>query len=237
MSIQVIDKSQNRYRVMRSFGTGRTEAELSHLEAKAHQFIREKQEFIGSLFAEEDELYLEEFISGLSNSHLQVTGPELIFGTLYDKTGYGVIDNEMFRNLVISRLFNLSSKLKMVDYLLRYQGICYSSDKIYRFLDNLCLRNANNKTNTSTNICDIKTQVEEISFKHTKKVLKGKINVVFYDMTTLYFEASDEDDLRKTGFSKDGKHQCPQIFLGLLVASAGNPIGYLLFVRVIISRY
>jgi hypothetical protein len=25
------------------------------------------------------------------------------------------------------------------------------------------------------------------------------------------------------GFSKDGKHQCPQIFLGLLVASGGNP--------------
>jgi transposase len=48
-------------------------------------------------------------------------------------------------------------------------------------------------------------------------------------MTTLYFEASDEDDLRKTGFSKDGKHQCPQIFLGLLVASGGNPIGYEIF--------
>jgi len=48
-------------------------------------------------------------------------------------------------------------------------------------------------------------------------------------MTTLYFESSDEDDLRKTGFSKDGKHQCPQIFLGLLVATEGNPIGYEIF--------
>ena len=45
-------------------------------------------------------------------------------------------------------------------------------------------------------------------------------------MTTLYFEATDEDDLRKAGFSKDGKHSNPQIFLGLLVASGGNPIGY-----------
>ena len=48
-------------------------------------------------------------------------------------------------------------------------------------------------------------------------------------MTTIYFEASDEDDLRKTGFSKDGKHQCTQIFLGLLVGQGGNPIGYELF--------
>lgn len=45
-------------------------------------------------------------------------------------------------------------------------------------------------------------------------------------MTTLYFEASDEDDLRKTGFSKDGKHQCPQIYIGLLVGLGGYAIGY-----------
>jgi transposase len=48
-------------------------------------------------------------------------------------------------------------------------------------------------------------------------------------MTTLYFEASDEDDLRVTGFSKDGKHQNPQIFLGLLVGKNGYPIGYNIF--------
>lgn len=48
-------------------------------------------------------------------------------------------------------------------------------------------------------------------------------------MTTLYFEASDEDDLRKTGFSKDGKHINPQIFLGLLVGLGGYAIGYDIF--------
>ncbi len=52
---------------------------------------------------------------------------------------------------------------------------------------------------------------------------------MFYDMTTIYFEASDEDDLRKTGFSKDGKHQNPQIFLGLLVGLDGYAIGYDIF--------
>jgi transposase len=45
----------------------------------------------------------------------------------------------------------------------------------------------------------------------------------------IYFEASDEDDLRKTGFSKDGKHQNPQIFLGLLVGLGGYAIGYDVF--------
>jgi transposase len=50
-----------------------------------------------------------------------------------------------------------------------------------------------------------------------------------YDMTTLYFEASDEEDLPKAGFSKDGKHSNPQIFIELLVGSGGYSIGYDLF--------
>ena len=71
--------------------------------------------------------------------------------------------------------------------------------------------------------------MEEITWQHTRRIMEGKIEMVFYDMTTLYFEAADEDDLRKTGFSKDGKPQCPQIFLGLLVTCGGNPIGYEIF--------
>jgi transposase len=85
-------------------------------------------------------------------------------------------------------------------------------DTVYRFLDKLNGR--------------LQDQVEQIAFAHTLKVLEGKISVVFYDMTTLYSEASDEDDLRKTGFSKDGKHQQPQIFIGLLVGMGGYAIGY-----------
>lgn len=52
---------------------------------------------------------------------------------------------------------------------------------------------------------------------------------MFYDMTTLYFETPDEDDLRKIGYSKDGKHQHPQIKLGFLVGPEGYPLGYDIF--------
>jgi transposase len=90
-----------------------------------------------------------------------------------------------------------------------------SSDRIYRFLDELQSQ--------------YKERVEKISFEHTKKILNGSITVVFYDMTTLYFEAEDEDDLRKIGFSKDGKFQQPQIMIGLLVGENGYPIGYDIF--------
>ncbi len=45
----------------------------------------------------------------------------------------------------------------------------------------------------------------------------------------MYFQTADEDDFRQTGFSKDGKHQQPQIVLGLLVSTAGYPLAYELF--------
>jgi transposase len=117
--------------------------------------------------------------------------------------------------LVIARLAFPLSKLKTIEYLYRYQGIHLDIDAVYRFLDKL-----NSK---------LKQQIEGLAFAHTQKILGGNISVVFYDMTTLYFEASDEDDLRKEGFSKDGKHQNPQIYLGLLVGLGGYAIGYDIF--------
>lgn len=48
-------------------------------------------------------------------------------------------------------------------------------------------------------------------------------------MTTLYFEIEQEDELRRTGFSKEGKHQHPQILLGLLVSMDAYPLAYEIF--------
>lgn len=71
--------------------------------------------------------------------------------------------------------------------------------------------------------------METISYTHTLKVLNNAISIVFYDVTTLYFEIDNEDELRKTGFSKEGKHQHPQIVLGLLVSVDGYPLAYEIF--------
>ena len=212
---------------------------------QASSFIQEMEgPSLPHIYEEED--VIDGFVSSLNNAQVQVAGPELVFGTLYDRIGYGAIRNRMFRNIVICRLFNPGSKLKTVDYMERYLHVTYSVDQIYRFLDNLCYRkeeeekgNDGRKSETagegseptSTSSAkskqdDFKTRVEDIAYSYTKKMVGDGISVCFYDMTTLYFEAAEEDDLRKCGFSKDGKHSCPQIFLGLLVASGGNPIGY-----------
>lgn len=164
------------------------------------------------LFESENDMAVDQVFASLQNASIRTLGPEIIFGKIYDHIGFNVINEELFRHLVISRIAFPLSKLKTVEYLYRYQGASLDIDAVYRFLDKL-----NSK---------LKSKVEQVAFTHTKKVLNGDISVVFYDMTTLYFEASDEDDLRKTGFSKDGKHQCPQIFIGLLVGLGGYAIGY-----------
>ena len=62
--------------------------------------------------------------------------------------------------------------------------------------------------------------------RHTEKLFGGNIGVLFYDVTTLYFEADYEDELHKTGLSKEGRHSNPQIILGLLVSLGGYPLAY-----------
>jgi transposase len=74
-----------------------------------------------------------------------------------------------------------------------------------------------------------KDKVQEISIKHTQKILDNTIQAVFYDVTTIYFEIEREDQLRIPGFSKDGKHSNPQILLGLLVSKNAYPLAYDIF--------
>ncbi|MBN1340450.1 MAG: IS1634 family transposase [Bacteroidales bacterium] len=60
-------------------------------------------------------------------------------------------------------------------------------------------------------------------------IFKQKINVLFYDCTTLYFESFTEDELKENGYSKDMKFNQPQVLLALLVTEHGLPIGYDVF--------
>ncbi|MFN8712925.1 MAG: IS1634 family transposase [Bacteroidota bacterium] len=214
LSVQVIHKINGKYKVVKTIGCATTQQEAEKLVFEAKQEIL-RLESQPELFVSGSDLAVEQAFAMLNNANVQTVGPEIIFGRIYDAIGFNAIKEELFRHLVIARLAFPLSKLKTTEYLYRYQGIYLDIDAIYRFLDKL-----NDK---------LKTQVEQISFDHTQRILNGNISVVFYDMTTLYFEASDEDDLRKTGFSKDGKHQSPQIYIGLLVGLGGYAIGYDIF--------
>jgi len=214
ISVQIISKSSGKYKVVKTVGSSFSEQEIIKLVFQAKQEIQRLSNQ-PQLFISESDTMVKQVFSALNNSSIRTVGPEIIFGKIYDHIGFNALQEDLFRHLVIARLAFPLSKLKTIEYVYRFQGVILDIDAVYRFLDKL-----NNK---------LKAQVEQIAFAHTKRVLQGSISVVFYDMTTLYFEASDEDDLRKTGFSKDGKHQNPQIYLGLLVGLGGYAIGYDIF--------
>jgi len=214
-SVQVIQKVGRINKVLKTIGSSSDDTELDILERQARLEI-DKLQGQASLFSDERDISLKSLLSTVSNSEIELVGPDWILGRVYESIGYSSIGiEELFKDLVMSRLVYPGSKLKTIDYLARFKNIEISVYSIYRYMDKFHKK--------------YKDKVEEITFRHFKHVLGGRIGIVFYDMTTLYFETPDEDDLRKIGYSKDGKHQHPQIKLGLLVGPEGYPLGYDIF--------
>jgi len=152
----------------------------------------------------------------LSNvENILTKGTQLILDKVFKSIGFDELNDDILKYLVTSRLSQPLSKSATVDYLKSYFNEDVQLHKIYRYLDKLY--------NTQQD------KVQQISIKHTQKILGGKIGLLFYDVTTLYFETDNSDELRETGFSKDGKHSQPQVVLGLLVSRDGYPLSYSLF--------
>lgn len=212
VSVQVIDKSSGKYKVLKTIGSSSDQLELEKFYQQAVAWIRSRTGTL-ELDFQSEQLIFEKFANGIES--IDVVGPELLLGLIFDEIGFNAIGDFIFRQLVIARLCFPVSKLKTTDYLDKYNSISLDIDSVYRYLDKLY--------NTQ------KERVQNISYAHTLKVLNNEISLVFYDVTTLYFEADQEDELRKTGFSKDGKHQHPQIVLGLLVSIGGYPLAYDIF--------
>lgn len=209
ISIQVIDKSNGKYTVVKTIGSSAQAGTISNMIKEAELWIEQRLGMKELDFTQSDKL-LEQLIDSIKE--IRIVGTELLLGRMFDQIGFHVVKDELFRKLVLARLCYPVSKLKTVDYLRRYESYQTNEDDIYRYLDKL------NKTQ--------KRIVEQISYAHTLKVLNNTIQIVFYDVTTLYFEIEQEDTLRKTGYSKEGKHQNPQIVLGLLVSTNGYPLAY-----------
>lgn len=214
ISVQVIDTSGPKDRLIKTIGSSKNPEQINDYVIQAKEFIDHYKHQKNITFEyQEDRDFLQGLQSGLRK--IQMIGPELILGKLFDEIGFNQVKEDLFRHLVISRLVFPLSKLKTSQYLRRYNNVEVSTDQIYYYLDKLEEKQ--------------KQQVQQISFNHTLKLFNAQLSIVFYDVTTLYFEASDEDDLRKTGFSKEGKHQHPQIVLGLLVSLNGYPLAYEIF--------
>jgi transposase len=209
ISVQVIAKIKGKSKLIKTIGSSSDVQEIDELVKEGHHYITQFGGQKTLNFSDVASLYKSVFES--ISSHTEV-GTQYLLGKIFDDIGFKAIEGELFRQLVLSRLIFPVSKMKTSDFLDRYHGMDYPVQQIYRYMDKFH--------------SERKELVQQISYQHTKKILGGKVNIVFYDVTTIYFEIDNEDNFRKTGFSKEGKHQNPQIVLGLLVSKNGYPLAY-----------
>lgn len=215
-SVQILQKINRKNKVLKSVGVGMTDQEIELL-VRIAKLEMDNLKSQPSLFTEPEDIAIDAFVSTLYNENIRLVGPDLVFGTLFKSVGYhNAIDDPFYLEaLVVSRIVMPGSKRKTVDYLQRHSKIDVGVHAIYKYMNKL-----------DDAVIDY---IQQITFRHTSKILDSRIGLVFYDMTTLYFEVDKEDDLRKIGYSKDGKHQHPQIMIGLLVSTNGYPIAYQIF--------
>jgi len=119
-------------------------------------------------------------------------------------------------SMVVDRLMKPKSKLALIENKEDYFHINdeLQLNHIYRGLDILAAN---------------KIEIEEALFNQNKTMFNISTDIVFYDVTTFYYESKNENDLKKFGYSKDGKFGDVQIVMGLMIDKNGLPIGYELF--------
>ena len=146
-----------------------------------------------------------------------------IFGIAYDQlkltASFGTKDKQkqagdLLKEIILSRLENPLSKRASVSDILRHKAKDLNLDRVYRMMDKVY----EHRTDLKNKVCD-----------RTLSLFKEKIDVLFFDVTTLYFESFVSDELKNTGFSKDNKIKEVQVVLALMTTKGGLPVGYELF--------
>lgn len=230
---------QRRQRIVEYVGSAHTPAELGVLMARARERLAEYERPGQGVFdlglAVEEPVALvpapadPEMLTGLgvpasrvaaaspvpsglvSAGRVVSTASNLLFEVLvdvYESLGFGALGDAVFRDLVVARVVEPTSILD-VPRVLGELGHSSASDSTLR----RTLRRAWDG--------DYRDQLARICFKQAQT--SGDISLCLYDVTTLYFEAEKEDELRKVGFSKERRVD-PQIVVGLLVDRYGFPL-------------
>lgn len=239
VSVQIVESVRKSDKVSQSIvrhvGIGQTEDEISKLVDLAKSIkgrLEEERQPSLPLHSPEDLILKKEVKSDglplfvdlklLREEQRFNEGIPEVFGALYDQLGfdkifsgkYSVLNNAILKSCVLARLADPSSKLRTSELLENDFAIKLPVEKIYRMM----------------------TQLEAVSDHLLNKVkastldlFSNNINVLLYDVTTLYFESFTPDELRKFGFSKDCKFKETQLVLAMITTQEGLPVTYKVF--------
>jgi len=205
-AVQVVSYQDNKRIIIKHIGSAHNEEELNEFKLLAREWIKD---FSGqlSLFPDDDpnRLFHINYCSFIGVYYHFFY--ELI-NSIQDEMGFSELP-AILRALVTIRIFEPGSKLRSLELLEQYFGIKHQRKNYYRIAPQ-CLM--------------LKQIIETKVINFAKEDYSFDYDVLFYDVTTLYFESFTEDDLRKNGFSKDNKSEQPQILVALMVTKEGFPI-------------
>ena len=204
--VQIAERRDGRNHIIEHVGTARSEAELAVLMAEARRRLRPGQEALDLDLRDADG-------GGESTRSGVITGKRsaLLWHALscvYDRLGFDALGDEAFKQLVLARIIEPTSKADSLRVLEEIGVAPASRRTMFR-----ALARAQNR--------GYRDQIAAACFDHAAST--GDVSLCLYDVTTLYFEAEQEDDLRKVGFSKERRVD-PQIIVGLLVDRNGFPL-------------
>lgn len=211
-AVQAVRYQNNRRIIVRHFGSCHTEEQLKEMLLVARQWLND---FAGqlSIFPDENPNSI------LHINHCTFLGVHYSFfydliRTIQTQIGFEGLCHPILNDLVTMRLFEPASKLRSLELLKNYFGINRQRKTYYKI---------------ASSWLPLKDNVEQKAVEFAALKYDFDFEVVFYDVTTLYFESFEEDELRKNGFSKDNKSQQPQVLVGLMVSREGFPIAYEVF--------
>lgn len=210
-AVQVVRYQNNKRIILKHIGSAHNDAELDELLLIAQEWIKDYSKQL-SVFPDESPNKL------LHLNHCTFIGVKYRYfyeqiNLIQDRLGFNKLPS-LLNDLVCMRIFEPASKLRSLELLEQFFDIKHSRKSYYKIAPG-CI--------------ELKEDVESKVVAFAKEHYSFNFDIVFYDVTTLYFETFDEDDLRKTGFSKDNKSQQPQILVALLVTKEGFPVAYEIF--------
>lgn len=147
-----------------------------------------------------------------------IEGIHEVGDVVYKGLGYDTIlskrGGRILKDIVLTRLAMPASKHKTEKILNKLFGKVHNLDSVYRMMDKLYERI---------------NHVKQCTFEHMRGLFPNNVDLVLFDVTTLYFESTDKDELRRFGYSKDFRFNTTQVVLALATNEDGLPIGYELF--------
>jgi transposase len=210
-AVQVVNRGNHQIKVVKHIGTARNDDELKALVEKAQRYIIQTSKTI-PLFPEAVDTKVNNAVTidDLEFTNTYHSFAHEFLSYFYERCGFGNLGNDLLRDLVIMRIIEPCSKFHAVELLKEYFGKQYGKTVMYEKLPK---------------IKELKTKIEEYAVAYAKNHLCFDFSIVFYDVTTLYFETfkEDQEGFRKPGFSKDNKANQPQIIIGLIVTKEGFP--------------